>query len=412
MPVKSEKLTFPGANGATLAARLDLPVTGAPCAHALFAHCFTCSKDSVAASRVAQALAARGIATLRFDFTGLGSSDGDFANTDFTSNVADLRAAVEFLRQQGRAPAILIGHSLGGAAVLAVAGDVPEAKAVVTIGAPFDPAHVAHHFEAARPEIEAKGEAVVNLGGRPFTIRKGFLDDIAAQDQAPRIAALRKALLVFHAPLDATVGIENAEAIYRAAKHPKSFVSLDNADHLLLDKAIAGYVAEVLAAWASRYVGADADATAEPPPPPGIVEVAETGASKFANRVRVGAHVLAADEPASVQGGRDTGPSPYDFLLAALGGCTTMTLRMYADLKGIALGRAVVRLSHDKIHAEDCADCETKEGKLDRITREIHLEGDLSAEDRDRLMAIADKCPVHRTLHSEIRVETRRAGEG
>lgn len=409
MAITSEKLSFPGADGQSLAARLDLPATGAPCAYALFAHCFTCSKDSIAASRVAQALAARGIATMRFDFTGLGSSDGDFANTDFSSNVADLRAAVEFLRQQGNAPAILIGHSLGGAAVLAVAGEVPEAKAVVTIGAPFDPAHVAHHFEAARPEIEARGEAVVNLGGRPFTIRKRFLEDIAEQDQGPRIAALRKALLVLHAPFDATVGIANAEAIYRAAKHPKSFVSLDDADHLLLDKAMAGYVADVLAAWASRYVGAAPSDPVEAPPPKGIVEVAETGASKFANRVRVGGHVLAADEPSAVPGGRDTGPSPYDYLLAALGSCTTMTLRMYADLKGIALARAEVRLSHDKIHAQDCADCETKDGKLDRITREIRLEGDLSAEDRDRLMAVADKCPVHRTLHSEIVVETRRA---
>lgn len=405
----SEKLTFPGSAGHALAARLDLPEDGTPKAYALFAHCFTCSKDSVGASRVSQALAARGIATLRFDFTGLGSSDGDFSNTDFSSNIGDLLAAIHYLRETGRAPSILIGHSLGGAAILAAAGQVPEARAVVTIAAPFDPAHVAHNFGDSTAEIEAKGEAVVNLGGRPFTIRKQFLEDIAAQDQAARIAALHKPLLIFHAPRDETVGIDNAEAIYKAAKHPKSFVSLDGADHLLTKRADATYVADVLAAWASRFVDAEAEREGAPGPANGIVEVSETGKGKFSNLIRVGKHVLPADEPLSVEGGLDTGPGPYDYLLAALGACTAMTIRMYAAMKGIQLAHTKVELSHEKIHAKDCAECETREGKIDRITRKITLEGELSAEQRAKLMEIADKCPVHRTLHSEIRIETEEA---
>ncbi len=410
MTTLSEKLSFPGSFGHILAARLDLPAQGTPRAYALFAHCFTCSKESFAASRIAQALAASGIATLRFDFTGLGSSDGDFANTDFSSNIADLLAAIAYLRETGRAPAILIGHSLGGAAILAAAGQVPEARAVVTIAAPFDPAHVARHFGAATAQIEARGEASVDLGGRPFTIRKQFLEDIAAQDQAARIAALKKPLLIFHGPRDETVGIDNAEAIYKAAKHPKSFVSLDDADHLLRSKADAAYVAEVLTAWACRYLGAaEPNRAAEPAPPAGMVRVSETGRGKFANRVRVGRHVLAADEPVSVEGGLDTGPGPYDYLLAALGACTSMTIRMYAQMKGIALAGVSVDLHHEKIHAADCADCETKEGRIDRITRQIRLDGELSTEERAKLMAIADKCPVHRTLHSEIRIETSEA---
>jgi len=410
MTTLSEKLSFPGSSGHNLAARLDLPGEGTPRAYALFAHCFTCSKDSVAASRVAQALAGQGIATLRFDFTGLGSSDGDFANTDFSSNVGDLLAAIAYLRETGRAPSILIGHSLGGAAILAAAGQVPEARAVVTIAAPFDPAHVARHFGEATAEIEARGEAVVDLGGRPFTIRRQFLEDIAAQDQATRIAALKKPLLIFHGPRDETVGIDNAEAIYKAAKHPKSFVSLDDADHLLRSKADATYVAEVLTAWACRYLGtAEPVLAAEPAAPAGTVRVSETGQGKFTNRVRVGRHVLTADEPTSVEGGLDTGPGPYDYLLAALGACTSMTIRMYAQMKGIALAGVSVDLHHEKIHAADCAECETKDGKIDRITRKITLDGELSVEERAKLMAIADKCPVHRTLHSEIRIETSEA---
>ncbi|MEE9195243.1 MAG: bifunctional alpha/beta hydrolase/OsmC family protein, partial [Alphaproteobacteria bacterium] len=356
MTVTSEKLSFTGAGGQELAARFDKP-RGRTHAVALFAHCFTCTKDIFAASRIAAGLASRGIAVLRFDFTGLGHSEGEFANTNFSSNVGDLVAAADHLRSHSEAPKIVIGHSLGGAAVLAAAGRIPEAVAVATIGAPADPGHVQHLFQAARPEIEAKGEAEVLLAGRPFTIKKQFLEDIEATRLEEAIAGLRKALLVFHAPRDTTVGIENAGRIFAAAKHPKSFVSLDDADHLLTRHEDATYVAEVLAAWAGRYLGLTEEAPLKAAA--GTVVVQETGEGKFTQRIAAGAHQLRADEPESV-GGDDSGPGPYDLVLAGLGACTSMTLRLYAERKGWPLSRVTVTLTHDKIHAEDCADCETK----------------------------------------------------
>ena len=408
----SERVEFTGAQGYKLAARLELP-EDEPRAYALFVHGFTLGKDSVAASRIAQALANRGIATLRFDFTGLGGSDGDFANTNFQTNILDIEAAAHYLERTCQYPAIAIGHSLGGAAVLAASDLLTETKAVATIGAPFDPAHVAHHFESRKDEIEEDGEATVDLGGRPFTIQKHFLEALAEIDIAEKTAQMKKALLVMHSPLDATVDISNAEQIYRAAKHPKSFVSLDKADHLLSDKRDAAYVAQVLAGWAARYVEADAmEAPKEKPLPPNRVEVRETRKGPFGNTVRAGRHVLGADEPKSV-GGRDSGPSPYDFLLAGLGSCTSMTVRMYADHKGWPLDFATVRLSHEKVHAKDCEDCESGRGKIDVITRELVLEGDLDADQRARLLEIADKCPVHRTLtEGEIKVRTTLAEAG
>lgn len=404
----SEKVSFPGALGETLAARLDLP-DGPPRAYALWAHCFSCTKDVFAASRVARSLTENGIAVLRFDFTGLGASEGDFANTNFSSNVGDLVAAADWMRDNLEAPAMLLGHSLGGAAVLVAAAKVTEAKAVITIGAPADVAHVAHNFQESIEEIEAKGEAEVLLVGRPFRIKKQFLDDIRAQNVEAAVAGLKKALLIFHSPVDATVSIDNAAAIYGAAKHPKSFVSLDDADHLLSRKEDAEYVAGVIAAWARRYVCLE-DAPSSritPQAEAGTVVVEETGQGKFQNAVSVGGrHVLLADEPADM-GGTDTGPGPYDFLLAALGACTAMTIRMYANLKVLPLDRVRVTLKHDKVHAEDCADCETGSGKLDRIVRDLQFEGDLSDEQKAKLLEIADKCPVHKTLHSEIVEEIR-----
>lgn len=401
-------IRFPGALGATLAARLDLPAVP-PAAYALFAHCFTCSKDTLAASRISATLTARGIAVLRFDFTGLGGSEGDFANTNFSSNVADLVAAAAWLRQNHKAPAILIGHSLGGAAVLAAARDIPEAVAVATIGAPYDPGHVRQLLAPAIAEIEAAGEAEVDLAGRKFRIKKQFLQDIGSRESRDAIASLRKALLVFHSPRDTTVSIDNAAQIFMAAKHPKSFVSLDDADHLLTRKEDAHYVAAVLAAWASRYIGTqEMEARPIAADEPGIVTVTETREGKFTQTISVGGHRLRADEPPGV-GGADTGPSPYDLLLAGLGACTSMTVRMYADLKQLPLDKVTVRLRHDKIHAQDCSECETREGKIDRIDREIELEGKLDEAQRARLLEIANKCPVHRTLHSEVVIPTRLA---
>lgn len=399
-------IRFPGALGVMLAARLDLPATQ-PAAYALFAHCFTCSKETLAASRISAALTARGIAVLRFDFTGLGGSEGDFANTNFSSNVADLVAAAAWLREHHQAPRVLIGHSLGGAAVLAVARDIPEAAAVATIGAPYEPNHVRHLLAPAIAEIEAAGEAEVALAGRKFRIKKQFLEDIASQGSREAIGSLRKALLIFHSPRDTTVSIDNAAQIFMAAKHPKSFVSLDDADHLLTRKEDAIYVAAVLAAWASRYIAAPASARpAAADGAPDVVTVSETREGKFTQTIAVGSHRLRADEPVSF-GGSDTGPSPYDLLLAGLGACTSMTVRMYADLKQLPLEKVTVRLRHDKVHATDCAECETREGKIDRIEREIELEGALDDAQRTRLLEIANKCPVHRTLHSEVWVPTR-----
>ncbi len=401
MPTKFEKVTFKGVQGDDLDARLDLPM-GKPRAYALFAHCFTCTKDIFAAARIAEGLTAHGIAVLRFDFTGLGASEGEFANTNFSSNVGDLGAAADFMREHYAAPKILIGHSLGGAAVLAAAGHVPEAAAVCTIGAPADPAHVEHHLKGDLSKIEKDGIAEVRLVGRPFTVKKQFLDDIRAQNLSEAIGKLGKALLIFHSPVDTVVGIDNAQAIYVAAKHPKSFVSLDDADHLLSKRADAVYAADVIAAWATRYLGeAEED---EGHTPEGTVLVEETGAGKFANRVLVGGrHRMRADEPARV-GGDDTGPTPYDFLLAALGTCKSMTMRMYADRKGFPLERAHVTLKHRKIHADDCTDCETKNGMIDEILIAIELDGDLTEEQRQRIFEIADRCPVHHTITHEIRI--------
>lgn len=401
---RSDRITFPGSEAAELAARFDQPL-GPARATALFAHCFTCSKDIKAAKRIAAALTKQGIQVLRFDFTGLGHSGGEFANTNFTSNVDDIVHAADWLRRNHVAPSLIIGHSFGGAAVIAAAAQIPEVEAVVTIGAPADPAHVRHLIGAQAEEIEKAGVANVTIGGREFVVRKQFLDDIAAHNLEPLLRQLKKSLLILHSPVDDLVGIENASQLFMAAKHPKSFVSLDSADHLLTRAEDAEYAATVIAAWASRYVG---DRTKIPIPETqeGEVLVSETGEGMYQNLVIAGGHPSYADEPASV-GGTDTGPTPYGLLLAALGACTSMTIRMYANRKEMALEHVEVRLRHEKIHATDCEECETETGKVDRIEREILIEGDLSEAERERLLLIADRCPVHRTLHSEVIVASR-----
>jgi len=401
--MRTERLEFPNAKGEKLAALLDLPL-GRPAAFALFAHCFTCGKDNLAARRISERLAMCGIGVLRFDFTGLGTSEGDFADTQFSSNVDDLVAAADYLRKTHGAPAILIGHSLGGAAVLAAAHRIIDARAVVTIAAPCDPAHVTGLFKEHIDKIREKGEVEVSLAGRPFRIKREFLDDIAEQRIKDCLADLRKALLIFHSPTDDTVGIDNASRIFLVAKHPKSFVSLAGADHLLSKKTDAVYVANVIAAWAERYLEQPAERSDEQIET-GTVLVRETGNGKFQQEILSGPHRFLADEPVKV-GGLDSGPGPYDLLLAGLGACTSMTLRLYADNKKWPLTRVSVRLMHNKIHAEDCLNCETKEGMVDRIDRNITFEGPLDAEQRKRLLEIADKCPVHRTLESEIEIRT------
>ena len=400
----TRRIDFPGHQGDTLAARLDLP-NGRVLATAIFAHCFTCSKDIPAARRIAERLTVMGIAVLRFDFTGLGHSEGEFANTTFSSNVEDLLAVSRYLEAQNMAPSLLIGHSLGGAAVLKAAGQMPSVKAVATIGAPYDPAHVAHNFGSAVDTIKSEGSAEVQLAGRPFTIKREFLDDIAATELKPAISNLKRALLVLHAPGDQTVGIENAAEIFMSAKHPKSFVTLDDADHLISRAKDAEYAADVISAWSARYL----ELQKPPAPigaPEGIVRTTESDPEGFLQDVQAGpgVHVL-ADEPEAV-GGSGLGMTPYQFLSAGLGACTSMTMRMYARRKKWPLTGISVDVTHDKIHATDCDHCETVDGKVDSFKRIIKLEGDLDEAQRARLLEIADKCPVHRSLEGEIIVET------
>jgi len=403
------RATFPGSSGDELAARLELP--GGPVrAFALFAHCFTCTKDVLAARRIASGLAAAGVAVLRFDFTGLGSSQGDFANTDFSSNVEDLVRAADYLRSNYEAPAILIGHSLGGAAVLAAAGRIREAKAIVTIGAPADVEHVLRQLGGSLDRIRSEGETEVKLAGRSFRIRRSFVEDAEMQRLEDKIGTLGRALLVLHSPRDEVVGIDNASRIFIAARHPKSFISLDDADHLLSRPQDASYAAGVIAAWAARYI---------PQAPADMAEAAhvvvrETGEGKFQNLVVAGRHRLIADEPAAV-GGLDTGPNPYDFLSIALGACTAMTLRVYAEHKNLALGRISVEVRHGKVAADHCADCseaaEGRSGKIDRFERIVRIEGGTDARLAAKIVEIAGKCPVHRTLESSSAVVTRVAEE-
>ena len=399
------RATFKGSAGTELAARLDLPA-GAVRGFALFAHCFTCTKDILAAKRIAAGLAVAGVGVLRFDFTGLGSSEGEFANTNFSSNVEDLVHAAAYLRANFVAPHLLIGHSLGGAAVLAAAAEIPEAKAVVTIGAPADVAHVFHQFGGSLDEIRQRGEARVTLAGRQFTIRRTFIEDAEGHSLTSRIGTLGKALLVMHAPLDAVVGIENASKIFLAAKHPKSFVSLDDADHLLSDANVAAYAARVIVAWASKYLPAD--------PPDAKVEtgvlIRETMQGRYQNIAVAGRHRLIADEPVSV-GGLDSGPNPYDYLSIALGACTAMTLRVYAEHKKIDLDRISVAVKHGKVAAQHCMDCgetaEGREGKIDRFDRVISIEGRVDPGLEEKLAEIAAKCPVHRTLEATSAIITK-----
>lgn len=407
----SEKLWFPGADGDRLAARLEMPADAAPRAWALFAHCFTCSKDLKAAVRLSRALTAARFAVLRFDFTGLGESEGDFADTNFSSNVADLVAAARFLEREHAPPDLLIGHSLGGAAVLQAAGMIPETRAVATIGAPADPSHVSRHFTGSLEQIEAEGEAEVELAGRRFTVRRQFLEDLEETRMRETIGALGRPLLVLHSPVDRIVGVDNARKIFEAAKHPKSFVSLDTADHLLTDDDDARWTAAVLAAWASRYVAA------APGEEAGRAEVetdreggvaAAIGASGFRTEIVAGGHALTADEPREV-GGTGTGPTPYDLLAASLGACTAMTLRMYADRKGWPLESVRVHLRHRKVHLEDDRNCESEAAKMDELSRTLEVEGPLDAGQRQRLAEIAERCPVHRTLDAGVRIATRLA---
>jgi len=395
--MRNELFEFEGEQGSRLIGKLDLP-DGPPRSYALFAHCFTCTKESLAAVRIGRALAGQGIGVLRFDFTGLGQSGGDFADSTFSGSVKDVLVAARAMRNASIEPTLLIGHSLGGAAVLAAAADLPNVKAIATIGAPFDVQHVTRLFGEDLQTLLDQGEAEVKLGGRAFKMRRSFIDDLGAHDQGQRIGGLRRALLVLHAPMDRTVDIDNAAQIFRAARHPKSFVSLDDADHLLTRSADSAYAAEVICAWAARYLG-------KPPPrsasEPGEVVVEETGEGNFQVEVLAGGLRFLADEPVEM-GGLGSGPTPYDLLCAALGACTAMTVRMYARRKEWPLRRVRVCVGHARTKEED---------PPDGFLREVALEGDLTDEQRSRLIEIAERCPVHASLKQGARVSTQQVGQ-
>ncbi len=399
----TERLTFEGRAGTRLAARLDLP-EGPHLATALFAHCFSCAQDTLAARRISRRLASMGIAVLRFDFTGLGHASGEAENPTFTANSADLLLAAQALEARGMAPSLLIGHSLAAAAILCMAPRVPSARAVVTLGAPFDPLAAQGNYAGALEQAGETGWATVTLGTRSFRVDRAFIADISPGHISQDLGALNRALLVMHAPRDAVVSIDNATRIFIAAKHPKSFVTLDTADHLISDPDDAEYAAEVISAWASRYVDLRPPA---PPPgaPEGVTRVTEADPRGFLQDVNAGPiHHMLADEP-KAYGGANRGMSPYQFLAAGLGACTSMTIRLYARRKGWPLAHVMVEVTHNKVHAQDCVHC-TEADKIDLFTRRVTLEGKLDAEQRARLLEIADRCPVHRTLSAAARIET------
>lgn len=398
----SKKVEFVNKNGYKLSARMEMPLSSKPDAYAVFAHVFTGSKNLSATRHISRALTLNGIAVLRFDFTGLGDSEGDFSDTNFTSNVEDLLAACRYLRDNHEAPSIMIGHSLGGAASVFAASKVDSIKAVATIGTPSEPKHVTHLLTNKLEDIENTGMAEVNIGGQVFTIKKHFLDDLRSKNMYNIVKNLNKAILVLHSPQDTVVEIENAAKIYHAAMHPKSFVTLNQADHMLTNKNDAFYVGNMIATWAKRYV--DIPTTKKLVTHKQVV--AQLGDSGFTTDIMAGRHGLIADESEDLGGG-DFGPSPYEMLNAALGACTAMTLQMYARRKKWDLQEVKVHLSFSRSYREDCEHCDHNEKRLEVFDREIEVKGNLDEVQINRLLEIANKCPVHKTLEAAAEVRTK-----
>ncbi len=401
--MRRQKVTFRNKKGQELTGRLEFPVVQYPHNYVVFAHCFTCTKNLKAIKNIVQAMTGHGFAVLRFDFTGLGESMGEFSDTNFSGNTEDLVSAADYLKEHYKAPSMLIGHSLGGAAVLIAAAEIPSIKAVVTIGAPSDPVHVKNLIKSSIAEIEAEGKATVNIGGQSFTIKKQFLDDLESNSLRKTVKQLRMPILIMHSPQDSTVGIKNAEEIYKTAHHPKSFVSLDGADHLLSESKDSRYVGNLIAGWAERYLDfpdkTDIETSHQ-------VVASLNSEAGFTTQMKVGNHYLLSDEPLEV-GGNDFGPSPYEFVSAGLSACTAMTIQMYSKRKGWVVENVEVHTSYGKSHAEDCQACESENAKIDTFHREIKLEGQLDDIQKKRILEIANKCPVHRTLHSETQVITK-----
>ncbi len=403
--MKSHALTIPTKSGLNLNARLEVPATGTPLQYAVFAHCFTCTSNLSIVRNIAMQCTSRRIAVLRFDFTGLGRSEGEFADTNFSNNVSDIIDVCEFLAKNYQAPELLIGHSLGGTAVLMAAFHLPEVKAVATIGSPSEPEHVKKLLRYQPEKLVASDSFEANIGGRPFTIREQFIADLEEHNLLGMIGDLRKALLVAHSPQDRIVDIGNASKLYHNAHHPKSFVSLDGADHLLTKKEDAVYVAEVIASWASRYIDL------APKPEEKISTEGEQVvvhldlADDFTTQIFTERHTMIADEPATV-GGQDLGPSPYDYLNAAIGTCTAMTVKLYAERKKWDLQEVFVYLSHAKVHTDEI-NVETEQmGRIDLIRKKLRFVGDLDEKQKEKLKEIASKCPVHRTVSAGVTFDT------
>lgn len=397
-----KKVSFTNKNNDQLAGRLELPLNRKPHNFAIFAHCFTCTKNLTAVKNVGRALTAQGFGVLRFDFTGLGESEGDFENTNFSGNVDDLIEAASYLEAHYAAPSLLIGHSLGGAAAIFAASRIDSVKAVAVINSPSDPAHLTHLLRDSTSQIRKEGKAKVNLGGIDFTIKKQFLDDLRNKSLFQVVGDFQKALLILHSPQDTVVGINNAEEIYKAARHPKSFVSLDGADHMLSQKKDSQYVGEVIAAWGLRYLPF--------PKKKKLQTKSQVAASLqdddgYTTPLVLGDHGLLADEPIKF-GGNNFGPSPYEFLSAALAACTVMTVLMYARRKEWPLETVECHIDYSREHAVDCEHCEDDAAKIDTFNRKIHLAGNLTDTRKTRLMEIANKCPVHKTLHSKTQILT------
>ncbi len=401
--MSTKKITFENSRGEKLSAKIELPIDQHPHNFAIFAHCFTCNKNFRAVRYITQSLCAEGFGVLNFDFTGLGESEGDFADTTFSSSVDDLICAAGYLKENYESPSMFVGHSLGGAAVILAASQIEEVKAVVTVGTPSAPQHVKHLLQSGIEEINEKGLAEINIGGRPFTVKKEFIDDLDKQNLLGMVSRMKKSFLFMHSPQDRIVGIENAAELYQAAKHPKSFISLDGADHLLSKEIDACYAGDVIANWARRYV--EIPEPIELSTQSHIVAYLNTK-DKFTTQIKADQHRLVADEPKSF-GGNDFGPSPYQLLASGLAACTVMTLRMYANHKKWDLHEIYCHIRHEKTHMEDCQDCDNPKAKIDKFTRELEIIGDLDDAQRQRLLEIADKCPVHRTLEGEAHIETK-----
>ena len=399
-----QKVIFENKEGQSLVGKLELPANQHPHNFAIFAHCFTCNKNLAAVRNIGKALTSNGFGVLRFDFTGLGESEGDFGDTNFSGNVEDLIAAADYLNDNYSAPTLIIGHSLGGAAAIYAAAQVNSIKAVATIGAPSNPKHVQRLLQSSVDEIKKNGKAIVNLSGRDFTIKKQFLDDLERNTLSETVKNLRKPILIMHSPQDNTVGIKNAEEIYMAAHHPKSFISLDGADHLLMNKKDSIYAGEVISGWAKRYLNIT-DSEDLPKTKHQVIASLDFD-DGFTTAMKVGNHYMTADEPTSY-GGNDFGPSPYELVSAGLSACTAMTLQMYTKRKGWHIDNVEVHTSYSKTHALDCGDCESANAKIDTFHREIKITGDFDDKQLERLLQIADKCPVHKTLHNETQVITK-----